>query len=67
LLDLGRCEGVCILNPGKLLAALHLAKLPVEVLWTQYSLEGLQAILSSLCLDAETREKLLRAISHLAV
>jgi putative PIN family toxin of toxin-antitoxin system len=67
LLELGRCESICILNPGQFLAALHLARLPVEALWTQYSLEGLQAILSGLCLDAETREKLVRAIAHLAV
>jgi hypothetical protein len=67
LLDLNRFEEVCILNPGQFLAALHLARLSVEALRSQYSLEGLQAILSSLCLEADTREKLVQAISNLAV
>jgi uncharacterized protein len=66
LLVLSRYEGICIVNPGQFLAALHLARLSAEELWSQYSLEGLQSIFSSLCLEANTREKLIQAISHLS-
>ena len=65
LLDVGMYQNVAILNPGQFLAALHLAKMPVEDLQAQYSLQALQTILADLHLDAETRQKLVQAIEEL--
>ena len=60
---MGHYQGVCILNPGQFLVALHLARLTPAAVKAQYSWETLQTILATLCLDAETRRKLVQAMS----
>jgi putative PIN family toxin of toxin-antitoxin system len=65
LLDMGVFQGVCILNPGQFVAALQLARLSVEVIQADYSLQALQTIRSELRLDAVTQQKLVQAIEGL--
>lgn len=66
LLEMGKYQDVCILNPGQFLAALQLAKMPIDTLQSQYSLQVLQTILAELCLDPDTRQKLLLVIARLS-
>jgi len=58
LLVLRRYEGVCILNPGEFLIALHLARLSPADLRAAFSAGALQDALDTLCLDPSLREKI---------
>jgi putative PIN family toxin of toxin-antitoxin system len=58
LLEIGKYETVCILNPGQFLIALHVARLSSDTLRTQYSLETLNKIQNELCLEPKTQDKL---------
>jgi len=66
LLDMGRYQDVCILNPGQFLVALHLARLPIELIREHYSLKTLRAIEAGLCLSKDTKDKLLQVIALLS-
>lgn len=64
LLDLGRYQETCILNPGQFLIVLQLRRLSVAEIRRQYSSAALSTIQSSLCLDAETEQKVASAVSE---
>jgi putative PIN family toxin of toxin-antitoxin system len=66
LLEMGKYQDVCILNPGQFLAALQLAKMSIDTLQAQYSLPVLQTILAEFCLDPDTRHKLRLVIARLS-
>lgn len=65
LLAIGTYQKVNILNPGQFLAALHIARMPVEALQSQYSLTALHTIQAELHLDTGTKQKLEQAINGL--
>jgi len=62
LLEMGRYQEVCILNPGQFLVVLQLVRRTVEALQSQYSLQALQTFHAELCLDPDTSQKLNQAI-----
>jgi putative PIN family toxin of toxin-antitoxin system len=62
LLVLRRYDGVCVLNPGEFLIALQLRRLAPEEIKQRYSQPALRAVLDSLCLDAEARQKVATAV-----
>ena len=63
LLILKRYQDVCILNPGQFLVALQLAQLSIDQMKKQYSVNTLQTIQTTLCLEKGTLSKLTTALS----
>jgi putative PIN family toxin of toxin-antitoxin system len=63
LLDIGRFQTTCILNPGQFLVVLRLHQISPAEMKRRYSLEALQAIQRGLCLEPETAAKVAQAIS----
>src|SRR5690606_30389292 len=63
LLDIGRFHETCILNPGQFLVALRLHQMSPAEMKRRYSLEALQVIQRSLCLEQETAAKVAQAVT----
>lgn len=58
LLALKQYEGVCILNPGHFLVALTLWQTSASDIKRRYSRETLQIIVSTICLEPHTGQKI---------
>lgn len=62
LLDIGRFQGICILNPGQFLVAAKLARLSSAEIRARYSRDILAEVAKTLCLEPATLAKVRDAI-----
>lgn len=63
LLVLRQYAGICILNPGEFLTALQLANLTMPEIQARYQRQTLQVIAMDLCLEPDTKAKLVNALA----